>query len=622
MNLYSRISENKQVIKGLFFIIWCFFILRLGFSFNLEYKYISNFNQLVIFLLSVCDVVVFFSFCIYLIISFLYKNKSAVAILIFYPLFAATGYLLNDTKNIYQDDILLKHFVTISSIFLFFSIIKMNKLFNYDFKKFLLKIMLIGILLLFLSNILPNIIMKITNNEDINVSSRIFFNSIFGFKNVTQNINGQTRIVFVLQLISLLLFRNFILKKKLISYFFFLISLSLAIIIVVSESRLNLIAYIISSVFILFAIKEISLIKKLFYFLLITILPFYFNYFYFNKEHRIIETYETDYSQELLSIDFKNKNLLPIINELKNNKHKKFELYELINKNNSYKQITLNEKIYKIEKRLEKSLNDSRKSIINKKKILHKNEIDNKLLSEEDAKLLLLIKWNKVSNAIESEKKDPKKIQNIYKEILQLSNTIDNLKIINCSMKVFECNKYNFMQRKTFLDGKIYSNLILDNHDFIESNKRILLILCSKSLQKLDNKLTGRVCGWEILLKSITTRSFFFGNGFFFDQVYLKGIEKISSNSWINIFFNAGIFSFLIYLFFLIVILTNLYKTIKINNCNLYLSISKYLVIYILARSVFEDTIVFANIDLYLLGICCLILMERKKMKLSKFVKI
>jgi len=136
---------------------------------------------------------------------------------------------------------------------------------------------------------------------------------------------------------------------------------------------------------------------------------------------------------------------------------------------------------------------------------------------------------------------------------------------------------------------------------------------CSHNLNYFDRLLTGRICGWEILLKNIEINDFFLGKGFLFDQVYLKYMEKTSSNSWMNILFNAGIIALLVYLIFIFIILSNFFKIKNINDKNIYISISHYLFIYFLLRSLFEDTLAFLSVDFLLFFISISIIKETKK---------
>jgi hypothetical protein len=106
-----------------------------------------------------------------------------------------------------------------------------------------------------------------------------------------------------------------------------------------------------------------------------------------------------------------------------------------------------------------------------------------------------------------------------------------------------------------------------------------------------------------------------FGKGFFADQVYLKTVEKISSNSWVNILYNAGIFSLSLCLSFLAFSFLKFFRFKNINHKNYFISISHYLLIYFIFRSAFEDTLAFVSIDFLCAFICLLIIKEDTKRK-------
>jgi hypothetical protein len=134
----------------------------------------------------------------------------------------------------------------------------------------------------------------------------------------------------------------------------------------------------------------------------------------------------------------------------------------------------------------------------------------------------------------------------------------------------------------------------------------------NRNINKIDAFLSGRVCGWEILIKNLN-KDLLFGKGFFADQILLSRVQKISSNSYLNILFNTGILSLIIIFLFITVILFKYFKPKNINNQNVYVSYSYYLVIFILCRSLLEDTIVFLNIDLMIFMISLLIIKDSDK---------
>jgi formate-dependent nitrite reductase membrane component NrfD len=105
------------------------------------------------------------------------------------------------------------------------------------------------------------------------------------------------------------------------------------------------------------------------------------------------------------------------------------------------------------------------------------------------------------------------------------------------------------------------------------------------------------------------------GKGFFADQVFLNPLEKLSSNSFVNIFYNTGVISLSIYLIFLIIFFAKFFKIRNINNKNFYFSLSHYLILYFFFRSFFEDTLAFASIDLFIYSLCISLIIQKYKEK-------
>jgi hypothetical protein len=299
-----------------------------------------------------------------------------------------------------------------------------------------------------LLRILPIIVFKLYNGLDIRVTSKdnILPGNIFNFF-ITQNINGQARILFILQLFSLILFKKFISSKKNISNIFFLLSLLLFLIILLMESRFIILFSGASFFYIIISIINLDIKRKIFYLLL------FFSTLFF-------------------------------------------------------------------------------------------------------------------------------------------VSTLDK------QQRFFEFNEQSFLIPKIF-NTKEYINTNLYS-----------LTQCSvhPSINKIDSLLSGRLCGWEILIKNIDSKDLFFGRGFFADQKLLAQIQKTSSNSWVNILFNTGIISLVIISSFTIFILFNFFKFKNINNKNIYVCFSNYLLIFILCRSLFEDTIAFVNIDLMIIIISVLLI--------------
>ncbi len=134
------------------------------------------------------------------------------------------------------------------------------------------------------------------------------------------------------------------------------------------------------------------------------------------------------------------------------------------------------------------------------------------------------------------------------------------------------------------------------------------------TLEILDFYSSGRVCGWEILLKNIGKKDILFGKGFFYDQIYLNKYQKISSNSYINIIYNSGLIGFFPFLIIFIILISKyqvIYMLYKKSDYNDFLIFN--FMLFLLFRSFFEDTFAFVSIDLILFLTCSAILLSKIK---------
>jgi hypothetical protein len=439
---------HKSFIKSIFLLIWFFFIVRINFYIDIE-KNIFQFNlknwfNFTIDFLSICILIFLI---IYLATSIIIKKKFPITlILILYPISGLVGYYNNSELHYYTADI-SHHFITLSSVILFLIIIDSSKLFNYKFYELLLKIIILLVVIFFLVKIFPLIIYKFYNGINLRITYQdniLLANTLSA--TVIQNVNGQARILFILQLFFLILFKKFILKKNIISNIFFILSLIFLLIMFLMESRFIILLSCISFCFIILSINNLKIKSFYIFFFIATVIV----------------------SSTL-------------------NKYQRF--------------VNFND-----ETVLEAKLRD---------KANYENYINN--------------------------------------------NEVQHIKFLYSVSK------------------------------------------CSLFLNKIDGFLSGRPCGWEILIKNINKKDLFFGKGFFLDKQLLKPVQKTSSNSWINILFNTGIISLTIVLLFTILFLFKFFKFKNINNQNIYVSFSNYLLIFVLCRSLLEDTISFVNIDLVIL---------------------
>ena len=540
--------QSNKITKLVFLLIWPFLILRIPTYFKIQENFsqfdITNIKSMT--LLSM-DIALLFIFCFLVLIQIIYFFKyriiSKSIILIIYPIIGVIGYYVNGYKNLYQEDILLHHFITLSATFLFFSFIQSNKLFDYKFKELCLKIILLIIFIYSLSIILPSIVLKLYLGQELRFS---FVNSVFIFKeiNLKQNINGQTKFMFILLVFVMILFKKFYSNKKMISHLFFLIGLMIISLIYFTQSRLNILASFVSSFFIIISFKDLTLKNKLSFLILIFTIPFLvFNLSNnipnrFSDQYRVVLTTNTSETNKLISIIQKQKQLifLNIQNHLKNNK--KFNVKDF----------------------------DTDTDNVPDKLDIKSTEFNLEILD-----LKLLNKDNKINYDVYLD-------QSIY------FNEINRIKRP-------QQPSYNFpdLQHTTL-------------KNIVSYNKNIVLAKCLSTLVILDSILSGRLCGWQILFDIIKKSELIFGKGFFADQVYLKPIEKVASNSFVNILFNTGFISLLIYTSVILIFFIRYFKFKNLNHTSIYISISHYYFIYFIFRSFFEDTLSFVSLDLLLLG--------------------
>ena len=242
----------------------------------------------------------------------------------------------------------------------------------------------------------------------------------------------------------------------------------------------------------------------------------------------------------------------------------------------------------------------------------------NKLISiiQKQKQLIFLNIQNHLKNNKKFNVKDFDTDTDNVPDKLDIKSTEFNLEILDLKL----LNKDNKINYDVYLDQSIYFNEIKrikrpqqPSYNFpdlqhttlkniVSYNKNIVLAKCLSTLVILDSILSGRLCGWQILFDIIKKSELIFGKGFFADQVYLKPIEKVASNSFVNILFNTGFISLLIYTSVILIFFIRYFKFKNLNHTSIYISISHYYFIYFIFRSFFEDTLSFVSLDLLLLG--------------------
>ena len=578
-----KIIKHYKSIQFLFFTIWVFFILRVVKVIHFQ-STIANFSfdNLIFALADVISLVIFLSFIVYLIIS-TYKTKkiSFTLILILYPIFALIGYYLNDFKNPFQESILPHHFITLTSVFIYFHFIQSNKIFDYKFKKLLLNTILIFFFIYALLIIFPDIINKIKSYQDLRFSYiailNVFGNEIY----LNQNVNGQTKFLIILVILFFTLFKKYYFKNIIRSHLFFLIGLLLLTLIYLMQTRFNILASYIFLFFLILTFNDISLKRKIIYLLITVILPLSSFNLYTENNSRF-------------------QNITPLNYEIKAQGETEKEKINNYTKNNIGA-------VYEYKKTLGNIINQSEEIFAEKalEGIVGEKPEEITLKLIEKANFLNAKISNEILNVNNQIKIDIHLNDSIYIKYLLLRRSVAELKSILLELDLV--NNQNIKQK---------------NNTFRYINKPLgqlyNYILANCKLRKLDGILSGRVCGWEILLQTTTIKSIFFGKGFFADQVYLKmPLYKTASNSWINIFYNSGIFSLFIFVSITSIFLINFFKMKNFQNKDIYVQISNYLIIYFLTRSLLEDTIAFVSFDFLLLGISMILMIEKENLKID-----
>jgi hypothetical protein len=528
-------------IKVLFITIWIFFIFRITSYINLDNNVFQfNLKNFIKFFQDSLSIIILVGLSIYSLFKIVNKKIHISIILIIYPICGLIGYFENSINNAYQDFILLHHFITLCSVFLFFAVIQSDKVFDYNFRIILFKIILIFIFLFFLLNILPDVLSKLFFNKEIRFSYKSIISILGSQFEINQNVNGSARIMFILLVVFLILFKKFILKKKILAYTCFFISTILFTIIYLLQSRLNILASFFFSFFLIFNIKNLNFKKKLIYFLTLVFIVIFINDVVLKNNNR----FTTQYSTPSYEFNFKDSAEIKSVSK-------------------------------KIAILLE-----------NKQSIIFNITNDLEKLNLLIASLASLDRYSNKESLI---------FLDLLKNIEQKNNNLSDLET-------------KIMIKET----------IEDSYKIIKRYEHLKLTICSPTLKSWDNLLSGRLCGWMILLDDIQINDLLFGKGFFADQVYLKTVEKISSNSWLNIFYNTGIISLFLCLTFLTFSLLKFFKIKNINHENFFISLSHYLLIYFIARSVFEDVLAFVSIDFLCSFICLLIVKKNMEKKFSR----
>ena len=198
---------------------------------------------------------------------------------------------------------------------------------------------------------------------------------------------------------------------------------------------------------------------------------------------------------------------------------------------------------------------------------------------------------------------------NVQKEITKLIKEKKQISKIKIVKKIKE-NIYVLKNNNRILDLGSHLGYV----DYVNNVQKCNYVINYRILEIVNIYSSGRICGWEILLRDIDKKDIIFGKGFFYDQKFLYKQQKISSNSYINIIYNSGLFGLfpLLFIFMIIIskyqVIYNLYKKSDYDDFLLF-----NLMFFLLIRSFFEDTFAFVSIDSILFLTCYVILSSKLK---------
>jgi hypothetical protein len=571
------ILENKKILRFIYIFIFSFFLIRLSSHINIfEKKFETEPQKWVNFCMDVTSLLIMIFLLLNIAYYILSKKKISISIIfVIYPFIGAIAYYFNGYSNNYQESIIIHQFITLLSFFLYFTLVESNKIFNLQFKELILKIILIFVFIFFLFNILPNIVIDIYSGNDLRTSMEKIVH-IFGAEiRVKQNVNGQTKFIFILLVVVMYLFKKFLPKKKIVSLAFFMTGILLISVIFLAQARLNMITSILFSFFLIISIRDLNFKKKLGCLLLTIIIPLFFVNNYQNLENRFNNKYKVEVEP------FQNINEFKNLEKKIDNREKNYNIQNDLSEKDLIKLITTLKKKNNDNWNGTRWITNSSNTIEEIKKIIaiYNNKSKKFILKKTDQKKFIIrLNYDDYINNVN--------LKHILKNLI-LDSGNDNGQIIELKKLFEQINKITNLQ------------------------KEMILRSCSKFLLPVDNLLSGRVCGWQILLNIIIADEvIILGKGFLADQFYLKHLEKVASNSFVNILFNAGFVSFLIYIVFILYFFIKYFKFRNLNHENFYISISHYYFLYFIFRSFFEDTIAFVSIDLLLLGVSSILIKQ------------
>lgn len=315
---FAKYHKKELAIFFIWALLWLGLGTQMSGTFNISNYYFPSFNFLRANL-------IFYIFLILLLNFLYYREKTEYLIFALYPIFGFLGFVLNSNESIYFG---LHNSISLLAIAFFINFIScgtINKKLIFHYLHYSSIVILSVFFILFIAPDLINKILSVSlgargeNTIDIIFSKNINFH-------IPQNSNGSSRMIFVITIL-LTCFYNFYLKNKLtnLNIFLFICVLIFASINIFYQSKLNILAFIISCLYIFLSNSNYKNKLKILSLVLLVTLPFVIN-----------STYQKYHNQKFSFIEnnrlFNDKEGFLIFNNNNNNSQDAYDIKNIFDK--------------------------------------------------------------------------------------------------------------------------------------------------------------------------------------------------------------------------------------------------------------------------------------------------
>jgi hypothetical protein len=298
---FAKYHKNEYTALIVWFFLWFGLGTHMNETFDISNYYLPNFNFLRANL-------IFYIFVFLLSYFLYYREKTEYLILALYPIIGFFGFILNSNESIYFG---LHNSTSLLAIALFINLISsknVDKKLIFYFLNYSSIFILSGFFILFIAPDLVKKVLSFTLGARGETVIDIVFTENLTF-HIPQNSNGASRIIFLLAIL-LSCFYNFLLKNKfnLINIFLLIGALILASINIFYQSKLNMLAFIISCFYIFLSNSNYKNKLKILSLVLLVILPFIINFTYqkyYSKNYDFLQSNRLFNNNEGFSV-FKN----------------------------------------------------------------------------------------------------------------------------------------------------------------------------------------------------------------------------------------------------------------------------------------------------------------------------